>query len=165
MSFYDVTSVGNSAFEGCTSLTKVQFYEPTTIGSMAFWGCTSLQTLIIPKVISIGNNAFSYTGTTPLSITMVDGAAPTLGYKIFNYINSAKTVTILLWYGYATGFSPASSPFVGPSVTVSGTNTTASWANGLRGGSWNGTTWADTSNGGPSNINQNISVIIEQMPY
>ncbi len=55
-----VTSIGNSAFEGCSSLSSITIPEGvTSIGDWAFWGCSSLTVIVIPDgVISIGNSAF-----------------------------------------------------------------------------------------------------------
>ncbi|MBQ7340080.1 MAG: leucine-rich repeat protein [Clostridia bacterium] len=57
----NVTSISNSAFEDCTSLTGV--YIPnsvTSIGNFAFSGCTSLTSILIPNsVIYMGDYAFS----------------------------------------------------------------------------------------------------------
>jgi uncharacterized repeat protein (TIGR02543 family) len=154
-----VTAIDDGAFYSCTGLQSVSFPQVTSIGDMAFYRCTGLQSLNIPKATSIGMFAFAYTGTATLSITM-GPTAPTLDSEIFSYATSAKTVTVKVPSG-ATGYSPAPSPFTGSAVTVSGTNTDANWGNGFRGGGWDGTTW-DSYLGGPENINQNISLIIEQ---
>ena len=55
-----VTSIGDSAFEDCESLTSVTIPDSvTSIGDSAFFGCTSLTSVTIPdSVTSIGNNAF-----------------------------------------------------------------------------------------------------------
>ena len=55
-----VTSIGDSAFQGCTSLKSITIPEGvTSIGRSAFQGCTSLKSITIPdSVTHIGNNAF-----------------------------------------------------------------------------------------------------------
>lgn len=55
-----VTSIGSSAFQGCSSLTSVEIPDGvTSIGSNAFYGCTSLTSVTIPaSMTSIGNSAF-----------------------------------------------------------------------------------------------------------
>ena len=58
----DVTTVGEDAFFGCTSLTSVTIPDSvTSIGDFAFCGCTSLASVTIPdSVTSIGFEAFGY---------------------------------------------------------------------------------------------------------
>ncbi|MBP3308382.1 MAG: leucine-rich repeat protein [Clostridia bacterium] len=55
-----VTSIGDSAFYGCTSLTSVTIGSGvTSIGSSAFYYCSSLTSITIPSsVTSIGSYAF-----------------------------------------------------------------------------------------------------------
>jgi len=154
VNFPQATSISAFAFSSCTGLQSVNFPQVTSIDSYAFRGCTGLQSLNIPKVTSIGTFAFIYTGNATLSIT-TGPAAPTLANSIFYGITSAKTVMVKIPSG-ATGYTP----FSGSTVTLSGTDTTANWGNGFRGGGWNGTTW-DTG-GGTTYINQNISLIIER---
>ena len=57
-----VTSIGDSAFSGCTSLNTISIPDSvTSIGDETFWDCTSLNTVSIPdSVTSIGDDAFKY---------------------------------------------------------------------------------------------------------
>ena len=61
---YSVTSIGNYAFEDCSSLTSVTIPNSvTSIGDKAFYDCSSLTSVTIPNsVTSIGYEAFWYTG-------------------------------------------------------------------------------------------------------
>ena len=60
---YGVTSIGEWAFEGCSSLTSVTIPDGvTSIGEYAFRSCSSLKNITIPSsVTSIGHSAFSGT--------------------------------------------------------------------------------------------------------
>ena len=66
-----VTSIGDSAFEGCTGLTELTLPKSvTSIGDFAFLGCRGLTELTLPNsVTSIGNYAFSdCSGLTELTL-------------------------------------------------------------------------------------------------
>jgi hypothetical protein len=150
VSFPLVTSIGSGAFSNCSRLQNANFPLVTTIDSSAFISCSNLVSVSIPKVTKIEGWAFRSTGATALSITM-GSTAPALGGDIFFGIDT-KTVTVKVPSG-ASGYTPLS----GTTVTVSGTNTDVNWANGLRGGGWNGSSFAQYSQ-----PNQNITVIISQ---
>ena len=77
-----MTSIGGSAFYGCTSLTSVTIPDSvTSIGDYAFYGCESLTSVAIPgSVTSIGWSAFygcaSLTSVTiPDSVTSIGNCA------------------------------------------------------------------------------------------
>lgn len=55
-----VTSIGESAFSDCDSLTSIKISNNViSIGSNAFYGCISLKSINIPdSVTSIGDDAF-----------------------------------------------------------------------------------------------------------
>ena len=58
-SFPKATYIDSSAFEGCSSLTKVSFPKATGINLGAFGDCSSLTEVSIPNVTDIGQAAFS----------------------------------------------------------------------------------------------------------
>ena len=79
---YSVTSVGNSAFEDCISLTLITIPNSvTSIAGFAFNGCSSLTSITIPNsVTSIGMCAFRHCRsltsiTIPNSVTSIGGDA------------------------------------------------------------------------------------------
>ena len=92
---YCVTSIGNDAFELCSSLTSVTIPNSvTSIGSYAFEDCSSLTSVTIPNsVTSIGNNAFYYCHRLT-SVTCLAETAPSLGSSVFSYTPSNKTLTV-----------------------------------------------------------------------
>ena len=55
-----VTSIGDSAFAGCSSLSNIAIPSSVnSIGDKAFWDCCSLTSIVIPdSVTSIGDGAF-----------------------------------------------------------------------------------------------------------
>ncbi|MDO5330255.1 MAG: leucine-rich repeat protein, partial [Bacillota bacterium] len=61
---FPVSSIANSAFSGCTSLTSVTIPSTvTSLGSYAFYGCTSLTSITIPATVtSLNSEAFSSSG-------------------------------------------------------------------------------------------------------
>ena len=55
-----VTSIGNGAFAGATSLTSVSFPLVTSIGGHAFVGAANLTSVSFPLATSIGDSAFTF---------------------------------------------------------------------------------------------------------
>ena len=71
-----VTSIGYSAFEGCTALDPLIINGPTLIGEHAFTGCKSLTSLTLcPDIQTIGDYAFDVTSlktvTLPKNLTSI----------------------------------------------------------------------------------------------
>lgn len=62
------TTIGGSAFSGCSSLQSVNLPVCTTIGSSAFFNCISLQSIELSKVERIDDNAFWCSSITKISL-------------------------------------------------------------------------------------------------
>ena len=80
-----VTSIGDYAFDNCTSLTSIEIPSGvTSIGNSAFKNCTSLASIEIPSsVTSIGNEAFAYC-TNLTSIEIPSGVTSIENYAFSN---------------------------------------------------------------------------------
>ena len=89
-----VTSIGGSAFSGCSSLTSVTIPEGvTSIGGGAFSGCSSLTSVTIPdSVTSIGSSAFS--GCRSLTSVTIPEGVTSIGDYAFSDCRSLTSVTI-----------------------------------------------------------------------
>ena len=89
-----VTSIGYSAFEGCTGLTSVTIGSAvTSIGYSAFEGCTGLTSVTIPDAVtSIGYSAFE--GCTDLTSVTIGSAVTSIGYSAFEGCTGLTSVTI-----------------------------------------------------------------------
>ena len=112
-----VTSIGASAFGGCSKLTSVTIPDSVeSIGDGAFYGCTSLDSVTIPdSVTSIGTSAFSlctslesvsipdsvteikdytFVGCTSLKSIVIPGTVRSIGVGAFADCLSVTSVTI-----------------------------------------------------------------------
>ena len=91
-----LTSIGEVAFYGCTSLTSVAIPDSvTSIGGFAFFGCTSLSSVTIPdSVTSIGYDAFSEC----TSLTAINVAEGNTAYVSENGVLFNKSKTSLIQY-------------------------------------------------------------------
>ena len=96
-----VTTIGNAAFQGCESLTSINIPNSvTTIGWCAFYACDSLTSINIPNsVATIGEGAFyvcnSLTSINiPNSVTTI-GKNAFLGCRSLTSINIPNSVTTI----------------------------------------------------------------------
>ena len=89
-----VTSIGSSAFSGCTSLTAINIPESvTSIGGCAFYECSSLTAINIPEsVTSIGSGAF-YGCNNLTSITLPESVT-SIGSSAFYGCSSLTAITL-----------------------------------------------------------------------
>ena len=89
-----ITSIGDYAFCGCTSLTSVTIPNGVnSIGNYAFSDCTSLTDITIPNsVISIGNYAFS--DCTSLTNITIPNSVTSIGSSAFRGCTSLTNITI-----------------------------------------------------------------------
>jgi len=89
-----VTSIGNSAFWGCGSLTSVVIPESvTSIGGAAFSYCSGLTSVVIPEgVTSIGNSAFRY--CSGLTSVVIPEGVTSIGESAFEGCSGLTSVVI-----------------------------------------------------------------------
>ena len=79
----ELTTIGDEAFERCSSLTNVTIPDSvTTIGDEAFWICRSLTSVTIgDSVTTIGDSAFY--GCESLTSVTIPDSVTTIGYGTF----------------------------------------------------------------------------------
>ena len=89
-----VTSIGNGAFEECSSLTAITIPESvTSIGWYAFYGCSSLSSITIPEgVTSIGMEAFEECS----SLTAITIPESVTNIEMGTFFNCSSLTTIVL---------------------------------------------------------------------
>ena len=90
-----VTSIGDRAFYGCSSLSEIVIPSSvTSIGDRAFYGCNSLSEIVIPSsVTSIGKGAFR--GCNSLSEIVIPSSVTSIGDRAFSFCDSLSEIVIL----------------------------------------------------------------------
>lgn len=104
----DVTTIGNSAFLGCTSLTSISIpNNVTTISKSAFSGCSGLTSIVIPNTVTtIGGYAFMNCSSLT-SIVIPEGVTAISSYTFYGCSgltliaipNTVTTIEVSAFYG------------------------------------------------------------------
>ena len=127
---YGITSIGESAFSNCRSLTSVTIPETvTSIGYWTFGNCSSLESITIPDTVtSIGKSAFS--GCLSLTSLTIPESVTSIGENAFayssGYLFGLKKVEILgesrigpSIFGERYGYENKISVFINPKAKMS----------------------------------------------
>jgi len=88
---FDVTAIGTSAFQDCTTITSADLGSVSDVGNGAFYNCTALETVTAPGVLRVGPNGFR--GCSSLTAIDLPLATTLQGYA-FNNDASLRTVSI-----------------------------------------------------------------------
>ena len=89
-----VTSIGNSAFTGCSGLTSVTIPDSvTSIGNGAFNACSGLTSVTIPdSVTSIGNSAFN--ACSGLTSVTIGNSVTSIGSYAFHNCSGIESLVV-----------------------------------------------------------------------
>ena len=95
---HTVSSIGSSAFEGCSRLTNIYYFSSCSvvrIGDRAFKGCTSLEYIDIPKgLTTIGDSAFEGCTRMQNAYYMSGSSVTSFGERAFMGCTSLEYIDI-----------------------------------------------------------------------
>ena len=100
---YAVTSIGSSAFHGCSSLASVDLSNCTSIGYGAFYGCSSLTSVDLSNCTSIDSYAFygcSSLASVDLSNCTSIGSRAFYGCSYLTSVGSLASCTSIDSYAF-----------------------------------------------------------------
>ena len=119
---YNVTQIGDAAFQDCTNLTSVTIPNlVVSIGESALKGCINLISVVIGNsVTSIGNSAFY--GCTSLTSVTIPNSVTSIGIYAFAFCSGLTSITIpnsvtSIGYYAFQNCSGLTSVIIGSSVT------------------------------------------------
>ena len=128
-----VTSIGDSAFEGCSGLTELTLPNGVrSIGDYAFYGCSGLTELTLPNgVRSIGDSAFS--GCSGLTELTLPNGVTSIGESAFKNCSGLSKITSLAeippvcGYGVFDGVNKTNCELIVPKGSVAAYKQAYGW--------------------------------------
>lgn len=91
---YPVVTIGEYAFEYCTSLTSIRLPESiTSIESNTFYGCTSLSSITLPEGIT-SIESYTFYGCSSLTSITIPESVTSIGGAAFEDCSSLPSITI-----------------------------------------------------------------------
>ena len=89
-----VTSIGWGAFYGCSGLTTIEIpYGVTNIGNQAFYGCSSLTTIDIPDTVT-SIDAYAFWDCSSLTTITIPDGVTYIGNSTFHGCSGLTTIKI-----------------------------------------------------------------------